>query len=192
MPENKPTKTGERFIPSDSNKTEVAVNIERYLFALHHLEDKTVLDLGCGAGLGSYLYSLVAKKVYAVDYDPIALESVEAFSAIVGHRIETQKLDITDPDVKFPEVDVCVALEVLEHIEDPLSVLKKLNAKELIFSLPLSSLANSSWHKYEIRGGEEGMEDIKKLIGKYYRVEEYNLQYDRWVFGHGIRRKSWL
>lgn len=184
-------KTGERFIPTDSDKTEVAVNLERYLFALHFLENKTVMDLGCGAGLGSYLYSLVAKKVYAVDYDATALESVESYSSISGHiRIETILTDIVDADL--PEVDVCVALEFLEHVDDPLTILKNLKAKEIVFSIPLSSLANSSWHKYKIDGGVDGIDQVKKLIGKYYHVKEYNLQYDRWVFGHGIRRKSWI
>lgn len=186
-------KTGERFIPTDSNKTEVAVNLERYIFALHFVENKTVMDLGCGSGLGSYLYSLVAKKVYAVDYDQTALDSVNSYPTQFlgkGTRIKTILTDIIGADL--PEVDVCVALEFLEHVDDPLTILKNLKAKELVFSIPLSSLANSSWHKYKIDGGADGIEQVKKLIGKYYHVKEYNLQYDRWVFGHGVRRKSWI
>lgn len=183
----KPELTGERFVPHMSNKEEVLVNLERYSYALHHLEGKKVLDLGCGSGLGTYLYSLVASEVVAFDYNSDALRYLKQFP------IEDEKLGIITGDIEksihFPEVDVCVALEIFEHLEDPESVLKNLKAKELVFSLPLSSLGNSKWHKYDIKGGQEGINQIIKLIGKYYKVEKYHQQYDRWIFGHGIRKK---
>ena len=185
-----PKLTGERFLPHKSNLTEVAVNIERYLYALHHCEDKTVLDLGCGSGLGTYLYSLIAKKVIAVDYNVETLNYVREYP-FEEEKLATLLVDLENPDQckrLLPEVDVCIALEVLEHLEDPLELLKNLKAEALVFSIPLSSLANSKWHKYKIRGGSEGLNDIRELVSEYYDVEEYHDQYGRWVFGYGIRK----
>jgi len=54
--------TSEFFIPAQAGFKEVIVNLERYLFAMNFCKDKVVLDAGCGCGLGTYLYSLVAKK----------------------------------------------------------------------------------------------------------------------------------
>ena len=183
-----PELTGERFLPHKSNKQEVLVNLERYSYALHYCEGKTVLDLGCGSGMGTYLYSLVAKKVIAFDYSNDALDYVREYP-IESEKIEFYQFNL-EKNKNLPEADICIALEVLEHIENPEEVLKNLKAKELVFSLPLSSLANSKWHKYNIVGGQEGINQIIKLIGKYYDVKTYHQQYERWIFGHGIRKKS--
>lgn len=181
--------SGEHFTPLKTDLAEIQVNIDRYLFAMHYLKDKVVLDLGCGAGLGTYFYSMLAKKVYTVDYDEQAIDEARKYPHAPG-KVEFLNLDITDPkDVaRLPEVDVCVALEILEHIEDPAAFLKQLKARHLVFSVPLHSMEVSSWHKFSI----ETVKDVQKLISPFYDIGKFEKQeHDRiggeWVRGEGVR-----
>lgn len=173
-------KTGEQFIPTQSQHNEVIINLERYLYAMHHLDNKVVLDVGCGAGLGTYLYSLVAKKVYAVDHSKSAIDYAKMYPHMKG-KVEFIEGDLTKMDL--PEHEVTVALEFLEHIDDPKGFLGKLKSDELIFSVPLHSMEVSDFHKYEINT----VQDVKDLIENNFSVDQYHTQYDTWVYGRGIR-----
>lgn len=180
--------TGEHFSPRSTTLPEIEVNLDRYLFALQHVKDKVVIELGCGAGLGTYLYSMLAKKVYAVDYSAQALEHARSFPFEPG-KIEFLNLDLEDPETmeKLPAADVCVAMEVLEHIEEPAAVLRELKTPELVFSVPLHSLEVSKWHKYRI----DTETDVRKLIQPWYDARYFEQKHPKlratWVFGHGVR-----
>lgn len=182
---------GEHFTPTQTSLAELEINLDRYLFALKFLEGKTVLDIGCGAGLGSYLYSLVAKKVYVVDYSNDALEEAKRYPR--QGNIEFIRADLRDPEclAQLPEHDVCVALEILEHIEDPGAVLKALKGTSLVFSLPLHSMEMSSWHRYQI----DTEADVRKLIEPYYQIGRYEeqthpLSAGKWIRGEGTKYES--
>lgn len=177
----------EHFRPDNTTPMEVEVNIDRYRWVLPLIAGKRVLDLGCGGGLGTYLYSLVAEKVYALDYDARAIEEAKRYPFPEG-KVEFLHGDILNIDFELPEVDVVVALEVLEHLEDPKAVLKRLKAHELVFSVPLHSLEVSTFHKFPI----DTPDDVRKLIGPFYDVNDYEIQEHKilaakWVHGHGIR-----
>lgn len=181
--------TGEHFSPLKTDLHELELNLDRYQFALKYLEGKTVIDLGCGAGLGTYLYSMVAAKVYAVDYDARTIEHAKRHPFPPG-KVEFLHLDLREPaDIaKLPCADVCVALEVLEHIEDPAAVLKGLRVGQLVFSLPLHSMEVSTWHRYRI----DTEKDVRKLIGPYFDIGKYEeqghkLSNGKWIRGEGVR-----
>jgi len=172
------TKSGEFFVPDQSTPYEIRVNLERYLFALQFCEDKIVLDAGCGTGLGTYLYSLVAKRVIAVDHNEDALSYAKRFPG------EYPKVHFIKADLEkdlLPDHEICVALEIIEHLEHPDFFLSQLKSKELVFSIPLNSLSISSWHKYDFKT----IKDIKEIIERYYKVENYYLQDNIWVCGRG-------
>ncbi len=181
--------TGEHFSPLKTSIEELEINLDRYLFVLPFIQGKTILDLGCGCGLATYFYSLFAKKVYAVDYNMTALEETMKFP-FPHDNVEYIHFDLDDPKDwnNLPEVDVCVAMEVLEHLENPQKVLEKIRAKRLVFSVPLHSMEMSKWHKYNI----ETVEDVIKLVGPYYdigKLEEqgHGKSMGKWVRGDGIR-----
>lgn len=180
--------TSEHFSPRATSIAEVEVNIDRYIFALQYLKDKVVIDLGCGAGLGTYFYAMVAKKVYAVDYSAQALEHARHFPYEPG-KVEFLHLDLEDPESmdKLPAADICIAIEVLEHLEEPAAVLRELKTNELVFSVPLRSLEMSKWHKYRI----DTERDVRKLIQPWYDAQYFEQKHNRiqasWVHGHGVR-----
>lgn len=183
--------TGERFIPTQSNPTEVIVNLDRYSYALTYCKDKVVMDLGCGSGLGTYLYSLVAKQVIAIDYNENAFEYLNQFPFENG-KISMVKMDLEKELPSNYEVDTVVALEVLEHLENPEKLLEELKTTRLVFSLPTASMSVSDRHKFNIRNGAEGVEDVRKLIEKSYVIDELKIQADLWIQGVAHKRKLWL
>ena len=120
-------KTGERFIPTQSDVYEIWVNADRYFYALEHCLDKqtrkprNVLDLGCGSGLGTYLYSLVAGHVTAVDYNEDAFKYAKQYP-YEESKVSFLKMDL-EKEIPEGKYDVTIALESLEHLSDPGSLI---------------------------------------------------------------------
>jgi len=167
--------SGERFTPYTSeNKNEPILNLERYYYAMQFCKDKNVVDMGCGIGLGTYLYSLVASKVVAIDYSQGAIDYAKLFPV---KNVEFLKLDMEKDDM--PDGDVLVAIEFLEHLDNPERILK-FGYPEIVFSVPTASLSISKWHKYDFK--EVG--DIVAFFSRYYDIEIY-CQNNIWIYGHG-------
>jgi 2-polyprenyl-3-methyl-5-hydroxy-6-metoxy-1,4-benzoquinol methylase len=172
--------TGECFVPEASNVYEITVNIDRYLYAMQFCEGKTVIDAACGAGLGTYLYGLVAKDVYAVDYHREHLDNMLCFPHKESVHVLERNLD-TD---LLPECDVCVSLETIEHLEHPDFFLSQLKCKELVFSVPLFSLATSKFHKLDIQTESE----VRELIERDFYITDMKNQEGKWIYGHAIKK----
>lgn len=172
---------GERFEPHDTNPGEAVINLERYVFAMSFVGGKVVCEAGCGAGLGTYLYSLGAKQVYAYDYKDEAFELAREYPKRPNVEFIKQNLE---KDFKLKDCDLIVALEFLEHIDNPEDFLKAQTARELVFSLPKDSLAVSDWHKFDIKGED----DVRNLlVAGGYKVKTLDLQHDLWFFGSAIK-----
>lgn len=83
-----------------------------------------VLDVGCGSGLhGATLKSAFGHEVYGVDNSPVSVE--KARTRLDGAEIG----DVRRPDLyAFPAVangfDLLVFSDILEHLDDPLGVLR--------------------------------------------------------------------
>lgn len=172
------TKTGECFVPNQSTPYEIRLNVERYIYAMMLAEGKVVVDASCGAGLGTYFYSLVAKKVYSVDYRQEHLDNAKEYPSF-----DTEYLKVDLNKDLLPEHDLTISLETIEHLENPKFFIENLKSKELVFSVPLNSLGCSQWHTQDIRT----INDIKKIIEPTFKIKNYYLQADRWIYGHAIK-----
>lgn len=85
---------------------------------------KTVLDAGCGTGeLAGIIARRGAKKVVGVDYSKDAIGVAKANWKSIN--LEFFQKDINDIKEKF---DVVVSLGTLEHLDEPLSALRKLKS----------------------------------------------------------------
>ena len=84
----------------------------RFIEANHHLvEDKVVLDFGSGSGIAAIAAVMAgAKKVYASDIDPLALDAIRLNAALNAVVIEVI------PAGDWPEVDLLIASDVLYDI----------------------------------------------------------------------------
>lgn len=170
----------DRFLPQETDLRDIKVNVERYLYALQFCPNKVVVDAGCGAGLGTYLYSLLAKKVIAVDNSKEAYNLLKQYP--LKDNVEFRQLDLEKEPA--PSGDVCVALEFIEHLYNPEYFLSNLKCPELVYSIPMHSLAVSKSHKYDF----QDQKDIRDFINKYYIIQADTVQEKIWVVGHAIKK----
>ena len=153
--------TGERFIP-EANGVEPTFqqkmwqeHLNRYQFAGYFVKGKDVLDLGCGVGYGSdYLMKECdPKSVVGVDISKKAIDFAKSHYKRKGLKFLISGAEnILLPD---KSVDVAIALELVEHVDDckkVLSEVKRILRKEGVFivSTPRKKEApQSAFHTHE-------------------------------------------
>lgn len=103
-------------------------------------ERASVIDLGCGGGRGCRL-AISAGAARAVGIDVSATEVAGAKRATTSASIDYVLGDVTLPlreQLRGERFDVALALHVLEHIEDPLRLLRDLStvATRVIVEVP--------------------------------------------------------
>lgn len=88
------------------------------------MKNKTVLDLGCGAGRLCLYASKYAKHVTGIDYIDKAIEYSNKFAKMCNIK----NIDFLLGDIdsfKEDKYDVIMMAEVLQHVDNPLKTLKK-------------------------------------------------------------------
>jgi ubiquinone/menaquinone biosynthesis C-methylase UbiE len=117
--------TGERLVPDKSSHSLEAEHRARYEFAKELVKGKKVLDLGCGAGYGSFMLSEVAESVVGVDISPEAIDHAKETykSSNLGFVVG----DVGKLPFKDREFNACVCFEVIEHIDNPNDLLKEVS-----------------------------------------------------------------
>ena len=93
------------------------------------INTKTVLDIGPGHGFFSYLITENLKSLNAIDIVDISDGSLEMTKAIIGNG--NGKIKYFNRDIfKYQSIekyDLIILGEVLEHLDEPLLILKKLH-----------------------------------------------------------------
>ena len=88
-------------------------------------KDKTVLDVGCGTGMMPYsIAKKGARHVLGIDYSKEAI-------GVARHLFNEKNLSFECTDIsrlKGKKFDVITTLGTLEHVDDPLAVLRKLKS----------------------------------------------------------------
>jgi len=80
-------------------------------------ENKTVLDIGCGAGILTNALALAGHKVHGIDVSPKSLEIAAQYDKTGQVTYTTANAYcLPYPDQTF---DVVCAMDVLEHVEEP-------------------------------------------------------------------------
>lgn len=112
-------------------------HVARYEWAARQLRDcLTVFDVACGVGYGAHVLGEAGLWVCALDKDPDALQYARDH---YGHsKVLFQRADASDPTLSLSPRDAAVCFETIEHIEDPLPLLKALcrAAPVLVASVP--------------------------------------------------------
>jgi SAM-dependent methyltransferase len=115
----------ERFDPAAMHGTLLeAEHLARYWWASRFVSDKRVLDAGCGTAYGTeILAGAGASEVVGVDIDP---DVVEAARERAGVNVSFEVADARELPFANGAFDVVVCFEVIEHVEDPESILDEL------------------------------------------------------------------
>jgi SAM-dependent methyltransferase len=107
--------TGERTVPDIPEENywfrrhEVA-----YRFALPHVADRSVLEVGCGEGYGTALLASTANRVLGIDYDPPTVAHAAARYPQAAFALG----NLAALPVASARVDVVATLQVIEHVWD--------------------------------------------------------------------------
>ncbi len=100
---------------------------------------ETVLDVGCGSGDGLRILSQRSLKAHGIDLDP---------------RLKDENIFIMDvTDIASQSYDIVTCIDVIEHVEDDVSLVKELNRiarKGIFVTTPNSTAGRNTW-PYHIR-----------------------------------------
>ncbi len=89
------------------------------------LEDKVVLDVGCGGGILSEGMRSKGAQVTGIDLSDKALKVAKLHLLESGYQIDYRKITVESLAKEQPyHYDVVTCMEMLEHVPDPLSVIQ--------------------------------------------------------------------
>lgn len=86
---------------------------------LNVISDKVVLDFGCGSGAFLDIAKGIASETIGIEQDP----KLAAYASSKGHKIFSSLEDFIKYNIK---IDCIVSFDVLEHLTEPIQVLKSI------------------------------------------------------------------
>ena len=143
-----------------------ADHVKRYEWAVDKLPKGSVIDAACGIGYGSKILADSGLYVRSIEIDQEAVDYGEKY---YNHsRIYRQCCDLYDANLS---VDPVVMFECIEHVENPLPILKKCEG------LLLASVPN---------------EDVFPYIGYKFHYRHYTkLEFEELLNQAGFVVESW-
>jgi len=113
--------------PTSEFKPLHAINPLRLDWIQKHIPiaGKKVLDVGCGGGILTESMSRAGAIAKGVDLSEKALKVADLHSLESGVKVEYEYISAEDLAVKEPgQYDVVTCMEMLEHVPEPLSIIK--------------------------------------------------------------------
>lgn len=179
----------------------------RYKFAmkmignLYEPNEKTILDLGCSDGFGTYYVAEFAKSVLGVDFDKEAIEYAKSINdsdnegeGKICYRLENFL------NKKYGEFDGVVSFDVLEHIypehEDDYMKTVLMNLKDTgTFVVGSPSIETQQYSKENITGAHVNVykgEDLYKMLKNYFYNIYLFTQNDEIIHTGHLRMANYL
>lgn len=186
--------TGERFVPGSASGLLEAEHVQRYTFATNYAKGKSVLDIACGAGYGSYLLRAGgATRVIGVDI------SAEAIQFANDHyRSDEITFVVHDAEqFKNGSYDMITSFETLEHLdkrqqflENTRSMLNEhgiliMSTPNKLITSPMKSPSEirNTFHTYEYLE-EEFVSALQKA--GFTRIQKFGQHAYPWFFRNQI------
>ena len=136
--------------------------------ASHIDQSESVLDVGCGAGVFLDIIRPHCKKVAGLDISHVAINLLRA-KGIEGKVCELPEI----PDKSF---DVVVATEIVEHLDDPVGLLKEASRvarKKVIFTVPDNVLGPEEFIEHRQLFTRETLEELVCRFFDDFEIESF-------------------
>lgn len=136
-----------------------------------------VLDVGCSNSAYAQDMAAIARQVTCIDIKPEAVEACRAQNTQPNVRYEVCDVTTELPDGEF---DVAVCSHVLEHLDDPVAVLRTLAASvpRLVVKVPLD---DSTWQKV-----------VKRDIGMFWMAtDDHRREYTKEMLTEQLVEGGW-
>ena len=162
--------------PSSEFKPLHAINPLRLGWIQEHVSiaGKKVLDVGCGGGILAESMAVAGAQAKGIDLSEKALKVADLHSLETGVKVEYEYISAENLARKEAgQYDVVTCMEMLEHVPDPLSIIKSCAALvkpggKVFFSTlnrnPKSYLFAIIGAEYLLRILPKGTHDYKKFI----------------------------
>lgn len=166
--------TGERILLEKETSLMIARHFCAYKFAKDFVSGKSVSDIGCGEGYGSYYLSGFAKEVKAIDYDKAVIDY--ARGKYVRSNLLFYATDIKGLVSVGNKFDIACSFQVIEHLSDAggfLENIKHLLNPDGIFicstpnKLDASPKSETPLNKFHIK--EYLLDEFKELLKTYFK-----------------------
>jgi SAM-dependent methyltransferase len=121
-----------------------------------YVKDMSVLDIGCASGRFAFqLMDAGAQKVIGIDVSPVAIEAANQrrLASPYADRMEFNAIDLTQPDVALPQVDLVTALGVIEYFDasELDSLMSRMKAKYFLLDFPDAEGRRKDWATWQLR-----------------------------------------
>ena len=178
--------------PTSEFKPLHAINPLRLDWIQKHIPiaGKKVLDVGCGGGILTESMARAGASAKGVDLSEKALKVADLHSLESGVKVEYEYISAEDLALKEPgQYDVVTCMEMLEHVPEPLSIIKacaqlvKPGGRVFFSTLnrnPKSYLFAIIGAEYVLNLLPKGTHDYKKFIkpselGEYVREAGFEM-----------------
>ena len=121
-----------------------------------YVKDQIVLDIGCASGRFAFqLMEAGARKVIGVDVSSEAIDAAnqKRLASPYADCLEFKTMDLTQPDVQLPQVDLVSALGVIEYFNTAEldSLMSRMKAKYFLFDFPDAEGRRKDWITWQLR-----------------------------------------
>jgi len=171
-------RTGEQVIATEQEAKEVYGDIEfRYGLATPYAQNKEVLDIACGTGIGTINFSSIAKNIVGMDYGEEVINYAKK-----NFKRENITYIIWNAEKVFPfednTVDLITAFEFIEHIKGYKHFLKECNrvlkpGGVMVLTTP-NAKHNKVMHMWHVQ--EFTNDELKQLLKGYFPSASVNMQ----------------
>lgn len=137
-----------------------------------------VVDIGCGTGFGTHLFTKNALNVTGIDVDPNAVKFAKR--CFDNHKIKFFNMSVDDLIVIGNKFDFVTMIDVIEHVRDDDGMISKCKSLLCPTGILFVSTPNrlSRYRKSEYHVKEYSPDELRELLEKVFPVVDlldYNL-----------------